>query len=70
MQNPSFLIQHSSYLIQINYEDENFNVGLPFFIIHGNHDDPTGSGALPGETHLSVRAQNQEFWIQKPEIVH
>ena len=31
-----------------------FNVGLPFFIIHGNHDDPTGSGALPGESHLSA----------------
>jgi double-strand break repair protein MRE11 len=39
---------------QVNYEDENFNVGLPFFIIHGNHDDPTGSGALPGENHLSA----------------
>lgn len=38
----------------VNYEDPNFNVGLPFFIIHGNHDDPTGSGALPGETHLSA----------------
>jgi double-strand break repair protein MRE11 len=37
-----------------NYEDANFNVGLPFFIIHGNHDDPTGSGALPGESHLSA----------------
>lgn len=38
----------------VNYEDPNYNVGLPFFIIHGNHDDPTGSGALPGEAHLSA----------------
>ncbi|BGP33197.1 meiotic recombination [Rhodotorula toruloides] len=29
----------------INYEDENLNVGLPVFSIHGNHDDPQGVGA-------------------------
>ncbi|POY75253.1 double-strand break repair protein MRE11 [Rhodotorula taiwanensis] len=28
----------------INYEDENINVGLPVFSIHGNHDDPQGVG--------------------------
>jgi double-strand break repair protein MRE11 len=28
----------------INYEDDNFNVGLPVFSIHGNHDDPQGAG--------------------------
>ena len=44
---------HNSFAT-VNYEDPNFNVGLPFFIIHGNHDDPTGSGALPGESHLSA----------------
>ncbi|TVU43038.1 hypothetical protein EJB05_09473, partial [Eragrostis curvula] len=27
---------------QVNYEDPNYNVGLPVFTIHGNHDDPTG----------------------------
>ncbi|CAO2036664.1 unnamed protein product [Urochloa humidicola] len=27
---------------QVNYEDPNFNVGLPVFTIHGNHDDPAG----------------------------
>lgn len=27
-----------------NYEDENLNVGMPVFTIHGNHDDPTGLG--------------------------
>ncbi|KAM0750789.1 DNA repair exonuclease [Meredithblackwellia eburnea MCA 4105] len=29
----------------VNYEDENINVGLPIFSIHGNHDDPQGTGA-------------------------
>ena len=28
----------------VNYEDENFNVSIPFFSIHGNHDDPQGLG--------------------------
>jgi len=26
----------------VNWQDENLNVSLPVFIIHGNHDDPTG----------------------------
>lgn len=26
----------------VNYEDENINVAIPVFSIHGNHDDPTG----------------------------
>ena len=26
----------------VNYEDPNYNIGLPVFSIHGNHDDPTG----------------------------
>ncbi|KAB2634069.1 double-strand break repair protein MRE11 [Pyrus ussuriensis x Pyrus communis] len=26
----------------VNYEDPHFNVGLPVFSIHGNHDDPAG----------------------------
>ncbi|TFK32099.1 DNA repair and meiosis protein Mre11 [Crucibulum laeve] len=29
----------------INYEDPNFNVAIPVFSIHGNHDDPQGAGA-------------------------
>ncbi|KAG5644011.1 meiotic recombination [Asterophora parasitica] len=29
----------------INYEDPNFNVGIPVFSIHGNHDDPQGAGS-------------------------
>lgn len=28
----------------INYQDPNFNVAIPVFSIHGNHDDPQGTG--------------------------
>lgn len=28
----------------INYEDQNYNISLPVFSIHGNHDDPQGAG--------------------------
>ena len=28
----------------VNYADPNFNVQLPVFAIHGNHDEPGGSG--------------------------
>lgn len=30
----------------VNYEDPNFNVGIPVFSIHGNHDDPQGAGPV------------------------
>ncbi|KAK7112168.1 double-strand break repair protein MRE11-like [Littorina saxatilis] len=30
----------------LNYEDQNFNISIPVFSIHGNHDDPTGVGNL------------------------
>ena len=26
----------------VNYEDPNYNVSIPIFLIHGNHDDPAG----------------------------
>ena len=29
----------------INYEDPNLNIGIPVFSIHGNHDDPQGTGS-------------------------
>lgn len=32
----------SSRFGHVNYEDPHFNVGLPVFSIHGNHDDPAG----------------------------
>ncbi|KAH7085863.1 Mre11 DNA-binding presumed domain-containing protein [Paraphoma chrysanthemicola] len=29
----------------VNYEDEDINIAIPFFAIHGNHDDPSGEGS-------------------------
>lgn len=29
---------------KVNYYDENINVAIPVFSIHGNHDDPSGDG--------------------------
>ena len=26
----------------MNYEDPNYNISIPVFTIHGNHDDPAG----------------------------
>jgi double-strand break repair protein MRE11 len=30
----------------VNYEDEDINVSIPVFAIHGNHDDPSGEGSF------------------------
>ncbi|KAB8342826.1 hypothetical protein FH972_022424 [Carpinus fangiana] len=30
----------------VNYEDQDINVAIPVFSIHGNHDDPSGQGYL------------------------
>ncbi|KAJ4456766.1 putative Double-strand break repair protein MRE11 [Paratrimastix pyriformis] len=30
----------------VNFEDPNYNISLPIFIVHGNHDDPSGEGTL------------------------
>jgi double-strand break repair protein MRE11 len=30
----------------IIYEDPNFNIAIPIFLIHGNHDDPQGARAV------------------------
>ncbi len=30
----------------VNYEDPNYNIAMPIFVIHGNHDDPSGDGNL------------------------
>ncbi|KAG9159094.1 hypothetical protein Leryth_017551 [Lithospermum erythrorhizon] len=37
----------------VNYEDPHFNVGLPVFSIHGNHDDPAGVDNLSAIDILS-----------------
>ncbi|KAJ4399489.1 meiotic recombination [Didymella pomorum] len=30
----------------VNYEDEDINIAIPLFAIHGNHDDPSGEGSF------------------------
>ncbi|KAK0547269.1 meiotic recombination [Tilletia horrida] len=38
----------------VNYADENINVGIPVFSIHGNHDDPQGSGPAGSLSALDI----------------
>lgn len=38
----------------MNFEDPNYNIGLPVFTIHGNHDDPGGAGNLSAVDILSA----------------
>ena len=37
----------------VNFDNANFNVGLPVFTIHGNHDDPAGADNLSAVDVLS-----------------
>ncbi|GJP31646.1 hypothetical protein CLOM_g14710 [Closterium sp. NIES-68] len=37
----------------VNYEDEHYNVGMPVFTVHGNHDDPAGVDNLSAVDILS-----------------
>ena len=39
----------------VNFEDPNYNVQLPVFSIHGNHDDPAGDGGLAALEILNLR---------------
>lgn len=42
-----------SFHRSVNYEDENLNVAIPVFSIHGNHDDLTGTDRLSSMDILS-----------------
>ena len=46
---------------QVNYEDENVNVSLPIFSIHGNHDDPAGLGQFSA-LDLLHEARLLNYW--------
>ena len=37
-----------------NFLDPNFNVSIPVFSIHGNHDDPCGNPSLAALDLLSI----------------
>jgi double-strand break repair protein MRE11 len=38
--------KHTTVFPYVNFEEENLNVALPVFTIHGNHDDPTGKNPV------------------------
>lgn len=44
-----------------NYLDENINISMPVFSIHGNHDDPSGAGNLCALDLLSVSGMINYF---------
>lgn len=50
---PSCNFHHSKFT-DVNYEDPNYNVSIPVFSIHGNHDDPVGEGNLSAMDILHV----------------
>jgi len=54
----------SSTVTEVNYENENINVSIPVFSIHGNHDDPCGSGTLSAIDLLSVTGYLNHFGKQ------
>ena len=49
----------------INYEDPNFNVGIPVFSIHGNHDDPQGAGAVSRSHPTNLASYNSTAYLQE-----
>ncbi|KAJ3590259.1 hypothetical protein NHX12_008213 [Muraenolepis orangiensis] len=56
----------------VNYQDENFNISIPVFSVHGNHDDPTGSEGLCALDLLStcglVNHFGRSLSVEKIEI--
>ncbi|XP_015439228.1 PREDICTED: double-strand break repair protein MRE11A [Dufourea novaeangliae] len=52
LSDPEVVFKHCTYK-NVNYEDPNFNVSMPIFSIHGNHDDPS-FGAVGSMDLLSV----------------
>lgn len=38
------IFSHCNHPI-VNFEDQNLNVSIPVFSIHGNHDDPCGKSS-------------------------
>jgi DNA repair exonuclease SbcCD nuclease subunit len=61
----------------VNFEDPHYNVQLPVFSIHGNHDDPAGDGGLAALDLLSTanlinyfgRADNFEKITLSPVLI-
>ena len=43
LSDPSVNFGHTAFPT-VNFTDPNFNISMPVFSIHGNHDDPAGQG--------------------------
>ncbi|MCI4390479.1 hypothetical protein PGIGA_G00123110 [Pangasianodon gigas] len=56
----------------VNYQDENLNISIPIFSVHGNHDDPTGADGLCALDVLSCAGLVNHFGrsrsVEKVEI--
>ncbi|KAK2868607.1 hypothetical protein Q7C36_000478 [Tachysurus vachellii] len=56
----------------VNYQDENLNISIPIFSIHGNHDDPTGADGLCALDVLSCAGLVNHFGhsrsVEKVEV--
>lgn len=54
----------------VNYEDANYNICLPVFAIHGNHDDPAGRGGFSAMDLLNKCALLNYFGkAMKPDAI-
>ncbi|KAI5616958.1 double-strand break repair protein MRE11 [Silurus asotus] len=62
----------SSKFPWVNYQDENLNISIPIFSVHGNHDDPTGADGLCALDVLSCAGLVNHFGrsrsVEKVEI--
>ncbi|CAG8475965.1 4186_t:CDS:10 [Ambispora gerdemannii] len=47
-------VNFSDSFSTVNYQDPYFNIEIPVFSIHGNHDDPSGFGSLAALDILAV----------------
>ncbi|XP_023648310.2 double-strand break repair protein MRE11 [Paramormyrops kingsleyae] len=56
----------------VNYQDENLNISIPVFSVHGNHDDPTGADGLCALDILSCAGLVNHFGrsrsVEKVEV--
>lgn len=51
----------------VNFQDPNFNISLPVFAIHGNHDDPAGEGHLSAWNVLAA-TRLVNYFGRSPEV--
>ncbi len=47
----------------VNYQDQNLNISIPVFSIHGNHDDPTGVSCFEHNRKLLDTTQDLDMQV-------